>query len=572
MGVADYARALVHGWRLLVAGLIVGAAAAYGLLQLETPLYQANIQLFVSTSASDDLTAALQGGQFSQQRTASYAQLLVSRDLAASVVKDLGLDAPPEQVQGEITASVVPLTVILSVTVTDPSPQRALDIAASVGRQFSALVERLETPPTATASPVTVSTIAQPVLPAAPVSPDPKVYLAAGLLAGFLLAATIAVVRDRLDTRISSEDEAGSAAAAPVLGLLPDEPPGNQPSSFATPGTPSAEAIRILRSNLQFVSVGNTFRTLMVTSSEQGEAKTTTAIRLAQALAEGGLRVLLLEADLRRPRATRYLGLVSGVGLTNLLTRSASIEEVLQPIGGDGRLTVLGAGPNPPNPSELLASQAMADVLAALSATYDVVVIDAPPLLPVADGTSLAGLVDGALLCVRFGHTQREAVERSRLALDRVGTRTLGVVLTFVPRGVSGAYEYTYSDLPNDHPRGIRRLLRRRSTQDEAALSLPHAVSLRPARPRTSPPVSSPPVDVPRTSPLQGPDDDAGAVPTSEATRSRVSELHRPPATPPDRSEGIDHDGASSRVADDPAPPPPANGSAARAAKGPTPF
>jgi capsular exopolysaccharide synthesis family protein len=185
-----------------------------------------------------------------------------------------------------------------------------------------------------------------------------------------------------------------------------------------------------------------------------GEGKTTLAVNLAVALAEAGKHATLVDADLRRPRVTRHLGLVAGVGVTTVLTGAAALEEVIQPVG-DGGLQVLAAGPRPPNPSELLSSEAMSELLEQLARTRDIVVIDAPPLLPVADTSALAGLVDGVLVCARWGSVDAEELQRSAAILDRLGAKLLGVVMTQVRGRSAVAYGYGGEPEPAAHRRGL---------------------------------------------------------------------------------------------------------------------
>jgi capsular exopolysaccharide synthesis family protein len=207
----------------------------------------------------------------------------------------------------------------------------------------------------------------------------------------------------------------------------------------------SAEAYRHLQTNLQFLDVDSPPRVLMVSSAVPAEGKTTVAVNLALALADAGQRVVVIEADLRRPRVTAYLGLVGGVGLTNVLTGRAQVEEVEQAYE-DGDLVVIGAGPTAPNPAQLLASGTMAALLAKLRASYDYVILDAPPLLPVADATGLAVLADGVLLSVRHGSTTKDQLRQARATLERVGARIVGTVLNLVPPRdeVSGTYGYDH--------------------------------------------------------------------------------------------------------------------------------
>jgi receptor protein-tyrosine kinase len=156
--------------------------------------------------------------------------------------------------------------------------------------------------------------------------------------------------------------------------------------------------------------------------------------------------VTIVEADLRKPKVTRYLGMVGGVGLTNILAGTADLDEVIQRYGSE-ELSVIAAGPTPPNPGELLASSHMFALLDKLRAENDFVLVDAPPLLPVADSTGLAVFMDGVLLSVRYGSTRKEQLQQAAATLERVGAKTLGVILNIVPpkAELATAYGYGYA-------------------------------------------------------------------------------------------------------------------------------
>jgi non-specific protein-tyrosine kinase len=176
-----------------------------------------------------------------------------------------------------------------------------------------------------------------------------------------------------------------------------------------------------------------------------GEGKTTTICNLAITLAHTGMRVLLMEADLRRPRVGLYMGLDSSVGLTSILIGAADFDETVQHWGSERLLDVLPSGPTPPNPSELLGSRGMADLLHSLENRYDIVLLDAPPLLPVTDAAVLAVETSGAVLVVHHGKTRREQLENSAQALAAVGAKVLGTVINFAPRKGPESYYYGYA-------------------------------------------------------------------------------------------------------------------------------
>jgi receptor protein-tyrosine kinase len=210
-------------------------------------------------------------------------------------------------------------------------------------------------------------------------------------------------------------------------------------------GSRTAEDYRQLRNNLRFIDVDDPPKVIMVSSALPAEGKTTLTINLALALADGGERVIVVEADLRRPKVTEYLGLVGGVGLTNVLAGTADIDEVVQVYGSHG-MSVLAAGPQPPNPGELLASSHMRALLEKLRGEFDFVLVDAPPLLPVADASGLVPHVDGALLTVRYGTPRTDQLRQATATTQRAGGRVLGVVMNIVPpkSGVAAAYGYGY--------------------------------------------------------------------------------------------------------------------------------
>jgi capsular exopolysaccharide synthesis family protein len=453
-----YWNSLRAGWWMALLGLVLGGLLASALVLSGTPQYSTSTRMFVSTTATADLGAAVQGSQFTQQRIASYAAYLTDQQVMSAVIADLGLELSPDELAEMITVDVAPNTVILGATVTDSSPERALAIAQSLSRQFPILVTALEAPEGAADSPVKVTITAQAQLPTEPTAPVPARDIAIGMLLGLLVGATVAVLRDRLDTRIRSSNQAAEVAGAPSLGIVMHDPEIAEKKVLARDAASVvAEEFRQLRTNLDFVDVDKPPRVIVVSSSVAGEGKTTVAVNLAHSLAAAGRTVALVEADLRRPRVTQYLGLVGGVGLTNVLNGSADLDEVLQPVG-DGSLVVLASGLTPPNPSELLASDQMRAIIERLSAQFDMVLLDAPPLLAVADTSSLVRIADGTLLCTRWGSTRREELRLSTETLARVGARVFGVVLTMVPRraAIDEGYGHSYAYTDDVAPQGGR--------------------------------------------------------------------------------------------------------------------
>jgi receptor protein-tyrosine kinase len=383
---------------------------------------------------------------------ASYAELVTGVQMAAQVVEELDLDLAPEELAAMVSATAVPETVILSVTVTDTSARRAQDIAASLGRQFADTVTQLETPAGAGPSTVNVTTVQPAALNERPVSPDALRNVALGAVLGILAGITLALVRRRMDNTVKTSEDIAALTGVGVIGTVLEDPQVGEDHVVTERDRHSiaAEAYRSIRTNLQFLNVDNPPRVIVVSSAIPGEGKSTLAVNLATVVAQSGSRVMLIEADLRRPRVTRYMGLISGAGLTNVLGGTAMLHEVAQP-WGDGRLDVLAAGPMPPNPSEMLGSRQMVALLDELRERYDYVLIDAPPLLAVTDAAVLTAISDGCVLTSRYGTTRRGELQEAANSLDRIDATLLGVILNRVPQsaGAARGYGYAYNYEPD---------------------------------------------------------------------------------------------------------------------------
>lgn len=441
----DYVRILRTRWALIALGGLIAVGLAAALTWAATPQYTSSARLFVSTSSAADDAQANQGGQFSLQRVKSYANLLTGEVIARRVVEKLKLDEDPRALASQISASAALDTVILTVRVTDPSPERAQRLTDAVAEELVTYVAELETPPGKDEATIKATIVDPANEPGSPVSPNPQRNIAIGLVLGLLIGAGIAILRETLDTTIRSSKQLEELLDAPILGTIGfdsdavDTPLVTSLDTYA----PRTEAFRVLRTNLQFVDPDKDHKVFVITSSLPGEGKTTTAVNLALVLAEGGERVVLIEADLRRPKVAEYLRLESSVGLTTVLAGRAELKEVLQPTSHP-RLTMLASGAIPPNPAELLKSKTMASVLDELRQDFDVVLIDSPPLLPVTDGALLAAHADGALLIVRHGKTTVDQVTAAQDRVESVGAHTAGVILTMVKASATDAYGYGY--------------------------------------------------------------------------------------------------------------------------------
>ena len=428
-------------WVLVVLTVALAMGASAAVWALRPVQYTATLTLYVSAQTADSAQTAYQGGLLSQQRVKPYIELIRSVRVSEQVVADLRLPLTPEQVAAEIDATSTPDSVLIDVGVTDPDARQATAIVNGVSTVFVRLVDELERTVTPTAVPPVAVRIVRPAsVPSQPSSPDLPVMLALGLLGGLVLGAAAAVGRHLLDTTVKSAEQLTALAKAPNLTTIGyARAVRKRPLTVhELPDAPRAEAFRQLRTNLRFVDLDNHHKVIVVTSPLPAEGTTTTTLNLAIALASGGQKVLVVEADLRRPGAARLLGLSSTVGLTSVLTNGVPLDQAIQPWSGG--VDLLAGGPLPPNPAELLGSMHMAALLAEVGSWYDTVLVDTPPLLPVADAAAIAPAADGVLLVTRFHKTTRDQVAAAVAAISAVSVPLLGTVLNMVPRRGPRAY------------------------------------------------------------------------------------------------------------------------------------
>jgi len=363
------------------------------------------------------------------------------------VIAELGLDRTSEQLAAGITATAPLDTTLIEITVVGQEPALAAEIATAVSESLTTVVESIEQTDTADdstpISPVRLTLVQHAAVPQAPVSPNVPLNIALGALIGLASGVGMALLRETLDTRIRNERDVELVTDAPIIGGIVFDPKARERPLIvhADPHSPRAESFRTLRTNLQFLDAGRASRAFVVTSSIESEGKSTTAANLAIALADAGARVLLVDADLRRPKVADYMGIEGAVGLTDLLIGRAELGDVVQPWGRNS-LFVLPAGRIPPNPSELLGSSVMASTIEQLGRMFDVVLFDAPPLLPVTDAAVLARVVGGAIVVVSAGRAHRAHLKGAIAALQNVDAPVSGIVLTMLPTKGPDAYGY----------------------------------------------------------------------------------------------------------------------------------
>lgn len=445
MELSEYLRIARRSWVTIVACTILGVLVAAAASLTMTPTYTARTQLFVAIQSSGSISELQQGNTFSQARVQSYAETAGTPSVLQPAIDTLGLDLSPAELSKKITASTDLNTVIISIEAVDSSSVQAAAIAQAVADSLVAVIDKLERPIDNGSSPVKLSVVTPATAPVAPSGPNTRGNIAIGFLGGLGVGLALAVLRATLDTKVRGEADVRRLTNAPVLGGISfDADASRKPLlTQAAPQSPRAESFRQIRTNLQFAKVSHKSKAILVTSSLPGEGKTTTATNLAIALAQAGQTVVLIDADLRRPRVDDYLGLERNAGLTTSLIGEADVNDLLQPWGDDD-LYVLTSGVIPPNPSELLGSEAMRNLIGRLEEAFDAVIIDAPPLLPVTDAAVLAQQVGGVALVVGSTRVKTQDLQKSLAALEMVDADLLGVVVNLLPPKGPDSYTYSY--------------------------------------------------------------------------------------------------------------------------------
>lgn len=449
-------RLLRRRWLPLFLCIVTGALASLLVTRSTPNSYDSSTTLIVTLPTASSPQEALQGVQLTSQLLQSYAAVATSRTSAEKVRSRLRLTDSPDAIRGKISASPDSSTLLITIRAVDGDPAQAQRIADATAAVLVESVAELES---GKSSRVIARVLDPAQAASSPFSPQPRKNLAIGMLLGLVVGLALALVLDALDRTIKTAVQAAESLRVPLLGSIPKTRESELSPSRVADDTLSevGEAYRALRTAVRFLDIDAPLRTILVTSAVEGEGKSTTAANLAVALAQSGDRVVLVDGDLRRGRIAAMMGLPDGVGVTTVVTHQLPLVDAMQT--WRELMPVLGAGPLPPNPSEILGSRMMAELLEELCGFADVVVLDAPPVLPVTDAVILSTHVDGVVLVARAGRTGRSQAAEARRRLDGVGAKVVGCVLNGVSGPSSAGYygNYRYLARPAERQRFGRR-------------------------------------------------------------------------------------------------------------------
>jgi capsular exopolysaccharide synthesis family protein len=483
---------------LIILCVVVVAGAAFGFSKHQVKKYTATASLVFSNNQLSQQVAGLQavssGNQLPQQQT--NLKLVQLGDMAIKTAHLLGNGLTEEKVRNSLSVSGQGESSVVNVSATATSPVLAAKIANTyvgrfvreqqnsnhayyssalslVNKELAGMSQKQRLSPSGIAlegraqslgvlaelrnSSVEVAQTA--TVPTSPSSPQVARNAILGAVVGLLLGLCLAILLERFDRRIREPKDLEDIYGLPLLGVVPESSALSRSGrgagdSRATLPAGEAEAFHLIRAHMRYFNVDRELRTLMVASAAPGDGKTTIARHLVAAAARMGSRVLLIEADLRRPTVAQQLGISSGRGVSDVLIGALSLTEAIHTVVLEAPSTdrpnghifdVLMAGASlPPNPGELIESRTMAGLLEQAKSMYDFVVIDTPPLTAVSDAFPLLKKVDGVVIVGRVGRNRRDVAERLHDTLAGAGAPLLGVIANGFKAGRLGAYGYGY--------------------------------------------------------------------------------------------------------------------------------
>lgn len=489
VGLRDYLDILSRRRWMILGVVVLAVGAALALVLLQQPTYQSSVRLIIEPVITGDETPSAV-----QQHIDTQREVVSSLGVARAAADYIGADDDPSALLRHMVVQIVKDTQVLEIRATAATPERAAAIADAFAQSYLSFrrdqaLERATDAATAiqqrvdrtrdrldeladereTASPqrqreidqeeaallaqlgqqsVQLSSLQNPgelvrgggeiirpaEVPSRPATPKPVSTLALALLGGLVLGVGAAFVRDVLDDSVQNDEQVQNLTGAPVVGHIPQITTrrGREVPALITltePGHPAGEAFRTLRTNVAFLNVARKRRSLLVTSVAMGEGKTTVATNLAIAAAQAGTRVVLIDGDVRRPRVHERFGQPNGPGLSDVLLTGEDPARFVVDVGIEN-LRIMTAGQKPPNGPELLGSRRMGDLLADLEDVADLVLIDGPPVLGLADALNLSALARGTLLVIDVNGPRSRNVRSTAQRLAAVGGSLAGIVLT----------------------------------------------------------------------------------------------------------------------------------------------
>jgi capsular exopolysaccharide synthesis family protein len=430
MELRDYLAIIRARWVIVTLSTLIALLVAGGYLLRATPVYQAKSTVFFSVAVSESSGDLSRGFTYAQRLASNYAQIATQSVVLDPVIEDLGLQMTSSQLASKVVARTPVGTVLIDILVTDTDPEQAAQIANTITYELTEAVGKLS--PTANDSasaPVELVTVASAAIPTQPVSPRAKTSLLLALAIGLVTGSALALLRNALDPRLD-RTELYQVTEAPVLGTLSvSHRSARRIGSGRSVGTPNPlEETILLRTNVEHLITQQSVQIAVVTSATEDGA-TSATVTLGTALAQNGMKVALVDADLRRPTLAARLGKDDSLGLSSVLNGSRPWRTAIQRLDSEGS-ALLSAGPSLDDPSRMLSADALRTLFKDMLGQYDLVLVKCPSVLQVAESLLLSRLADGVMIVADENSTDREALSAQVEALELAGTELLGIIFT----------------------------------------------------------------------------------------------------------------------------------------------
>ncbi len=414
-------------WWLVIVLMMVAGGTAYWRSSKQPDLYRTTSQVLLVGGEQESDTYRAQVTSLGLLQT--YGDLVHSDIVLERVIGALQLPYDVVSLDSKVAIASSAENLIIGISVIDTDPGRAAEIADEVARQFIQYISERQN--FTLSSGVEVAGFAR--VPSVPFEPKPVTAGLLGAFVGLLLAVATIALLEFLDNTVKPTSPMKELTGSPLLATIPSldgmKPGPHQAFSVAQPRSPAAEAMRLIRTNLEFASASSPVDRILVTSPNAGEGKSTLVANLGIVMAQSGLRTVIVDADLRRPTQDRVFGVSGSEGLTTLLTHPERSWETIAKKVAVPNLLLIPSGPLPPDPADLVSSRRFADLLARISAEVDLVVIDAPPMLVASDALAIAAETDGVLLVCHANRTRLDALSQVTESFRDHNIRLIGVVL-----------------------------------------------------------------------------------------------------------------------------------------------
>lgn len=483
MDADNVVRVLRLHWITIVVLAVLGAASGFALTQTIPKEYEAQSQMILVIADTESTSDLPQISKYSQEQARNFSVLATRQMVLQPVIDQLDLDVSVAQLRQRVATNVPLNTSLITITVTDRSPERAAEVSNAVARSLTrAMREIAPRVDDSRTSPVTLRVVEAAVPPSSASSPSVALFTFLGLLAGLLASAVVVLVRELIGARVRAVTQLQELTGSSVLGSVAHDriAPRRPIAVVDDPHSARAEEFRQIRLALRFLQADADHKMFAFTSATAQEGKSSISANVAAAMAAGGHRVCLVEADLRQPSLARVLDLPGGTGLTTVVAGEAEVDDVLQEWGDDG-LQVILAGDVPPNPGEIIESARAEQLFQQVRERFDVTIIDCPPIHPTADAVALARMAGGAVLIAAAKRIKVRDLRRAVQRLQVVDTAVVGAILNFAASAPHAVSQYAPREAPRARP---RRSVATRSTG--AAAPRTESTATTPTRPESA--------------------------------------------------------------------------------------